>query len=766
MQAMNKASTDTKKWTNKGGALIYESYPSSDSRIKKINGETGVAYFFALWNYFIELYIKTHKTKKERSDIIYKLSKDTADIFESFNSSNMLKLDYVYLDYSITLQIINKINPDDDRCGVLIYYIIINLPNVGLHFTIHFNRNYKEQSARSERVGRRRETKMVATHEEKRETKMVPTHEKKRETKMAATHEEKRETKMVATHEEKKEYTKKFEFDDNKSILTPIHITSDTKYRSYYMTVSDISRLMRPFNKLMNKSDNKPVLKVITQCVFLGVFCSELVDLISSSFIINRIIIDIETYLNRVAVSGQKIDSLLLTVLKNKVNEEIEKVKDENVKLYEKLKQSNALLIIELYIKDVDEEYVRKNIGDKNIIIRDMIKYIKGVLFGIEYYKNMNTFLYDTNLNRGTDGTIRSSEELKDLSSFFKKYEDFEDYCKKYYSSGNIGNCDKYAFKARDIMGKVVEKTHEDNVIIYIGNIAVTSFIDAIDAIYAIDILQDDDKYTKYIIRLLELSDEIVAKMNLYISPDKYRDSSTLKNLNIMLTKWSEYKTKYSVHEPTPSSLTSEQSSTREPSSTREQSSQQPQYPIYIRYFQRLTSTYPTYIRLFQQDSNSNKDDKLHILNDMLITQRNIKAQLNEKFNTSDQHNKDMINDSKVLLEIDRDINDIIGEIDNLRQQYLQQPHSHQQYPQQQQYSPLIKSRRGGSKVVSNVINRYLDKIKEIRTVIKKLNDNKKKNKSKILTKRMQIKNIFTKIKIQREKEKEKRTKAKNTKKL
>jgi hypothetical protein len=80
---------------------------------------------------------------------------------------------------------------------------------------------------------------------------------------------------------------------------------------------------------------------------------------------------------------------------------------------------------------------------------------------------------------------------------------------------------------------------------------------------------------------------------------------------------------------------------------------------------------------------------------------------------------------------------------------------------QQQQDSP-----RGGSKVVSNVINRYLDKIKEIRTVIKKLNDNKKKNKSKILTKRMQIKNIFTKIKIQREKEKEKRTKAKNTKKL
>ena len=66
MQAMNKASTDTKKWTNKGGALIYESYPSSDSRIKKINGETGVAYFFALWNYFIELYIKTHKTKKKK----------------------------------------------------------------------------------------------------------------------------------------------------------------------------------------------------------------------------------------------------------------------------------------------------------------------------------------------------------------------------------------------------------------------------------------------------------------------------------------------------------------------------------------------------------------------------------------------------------------------------------------------------------------------------------------------------------------------------
>jgi hypothetical protein len=61
----------------------------------------------------------------------------------------------------------------------------------------------------------------------------------------------------------------------------------------------------------------------------------------------------------------------------------------------------------------------------------------------------------------------------------------------------------------------------------------------------------------------------------------------------------------------------------------------------------------------------------------------------------------------------------------------------------------------GGSKVASNVINRYLDKIKEIRTVIKNLNDNKKKNKSKILTKRMQIKNLYSKIKIQRENERQ-----------
>jgi hypothetical protein len=63
----------------------------------------------------------------------------------------------------------------------------------------------------------------------------------------------------------------------------------------------------------------------------------------------------------------------------------------------------------------------------------------------------------------------------------------------------------------------------------------------------------------------------------------------------------------------------------------------------------------------------------------------------------------------------------------------------------------------GGSKVVSKVITRYLDKIKEVRAIIKGLNDNKKKNKSKILTKRMLIKNLYSKIKIQREKEKEKR---------
>jgi BioD-like phosphotransacetylase family protein len=91
---------------------------------------------------------------------------------------------------------------------------------------------------------------------------------------------------------------------------------------------------------------------------------------------------------------------------------------------------------------------------------------------------------------------------------------------------------------------------------------------------------------------------------------------------------------------------------------------------------------------------------------------------------------------------------------------YQQSPMGYQQSPMgyhiEQLNSARQHSRIGGSKVVSKVITRYLDKIKEVRAIIKELNDNKKKNKSKILTKRMLIKNLYSKIKIQREKEKEK----------
>ena len=126
------------------------------------------------------------------------------------------------------------------------------------------------------------------------------------------------------------------------------------------------------------------------------------------------------------------------------------------------------------------------------------------------------------------------------------------------------------------------------------------------------------------------------------------------------------------------------------------------------------------------------------------------------KTKTSNSFDEEIIYDD--IFNIDNDISLLDNYINNIRKniQGLQ--------------------RYGGSKNVSKVINRYLDKIKEIRGIIKELNDNKKKNKSKILTKRMQIKNLFTKIKIQREKEKEKekekkkkekkqRNKAKNTKK-
>ena len=774
--------------TVNGGALIYETYPNSDAKKKKIEGDIGFQYFSALWKYFIKIYNKQHGKYNE---IINKLSIDTIDILNCFDSSNnMLKLDFEYLGNSITLQVINNSNKK-----LLKYYIFILFKDLYLHLTIHFNRKYDNV----------RHSKASVIFQEQAKGSVKGSAKGSVMTGIS-------DISKTSSHTEMR-------FSDDKSILTPIHLTSDTKYRSYYMSIERIDYLIKSLIELKPKEyDRSLYLNTIIPGVFIGSFCSELVYLFTSSFIINRIVKKIDDKLSMIDNSGQKIDiTNIIEVVKRDIDEEKFKIKDTNVKLYNSLKTISDLI-------DFMEE----------TNITGIKRYIKRLLFGIEGFKDINTFLYDTELIRGNDGTIRTDTELQNLRTFFSNQQTFKEYCDKYYNNKK-SDCDVANYKAKDIMGNVVDSLTEDNVIALIGNLALKELIDTIEGLNKISANES-------INFLLRLSDELFVTMDMLT--EQYKDGIHLKNtfdnLKKILIKWKKYKKKHQIplaishressQQPSISQVSSqypqEQPDSDHPDITQQsqhfqhsqqlpqhsqqlpqhsqqlpqQSQQLPQHSQHFQHSQQLpqhSQQLPQHSQHFQHSQQLPQQSQ-HFQHSQQLPQHSQQfqhsqqlpqhsQQLPQQFQQLSQFQK-LLEFSEIRMKMLQDIKqqkinilktktsnsfdeeiiyDDIFNIDNdisLLDNYINNIRKNIQGSQ----------RYGGSKNVSKVINRYLDKIKEIRGIIKELNDNKKKNKSKILTKRMQIKNLFTKIKIQREKEKEKekkkkekkqRNKAKNTKK-
>ena len=784
---MNKSiiyNKNRKILTVKGGALIYETYPDSDAGKKKIEGVRGVQYFSALWKYFIKIY---NKTPGKKNEIINKISIDTIDILNCFDSSNnMLKLDFEYLGYSITLQVINNSNEK-----LLIYYIIINFKDLHLHLTIHFNRKYDNVRHSKASVISQEQTEGSAKGSAKGSVKgSVMTGIS--------------DISKTSSHTE-------MMFSDNKSILTPIHLTSDTKHRSYYISIERIDDLIQSLIELMPEGYDKSLyLNTIIPGVFIGSFCSDLVYLFTSSFIINRIVKKIDDKLNRLAISGKNLHiKKIMEDVKRDIDEEKIKIKDSNVKLY------NSLYSISGVIDFIE-------VTNMN----DIRRHIKSLLFGIEGFKDINTFLYDTGLIRGNDGTIRTDTDLQNLRTFFSNQQTFLEYCNKYYNNKR-SDCEAANYKAKDIMGNVVDILSEDNVIALIGNLALKAFIDTIDGLNTISANES-------IIFLLQLSDEIFVTMDM--RKEQYNGVIHLKkifvNLKNILIKWKKYKTELQI----PLAI-----------SPRESSQQPSISEVSLRYPQEQ----PSISEVSQRYPQEKHDSENELLNPHIYPQRPLyhqditqQSQQFQQFQQSEQlpYQSHQFHQSEQLPQQSQQYwhsQQLPPQFQQLPQHSQQLPPQFQQLPPQfQQLQELLKilefseirmkmlqdirlqkinilktktsnsfdeeiiyddifninndislldnyinnirkniqglQRYGGSKNVSKVINRYLDKIKEIRGIIKELNDNKKKNKSKILTKRMQIKNLFTKIKIQREKEKEKekekkkkkqRNKANNTKK-
>jgi hypothetical protein len=761
MGKSNKKLTKNKEHIiSKGGALKFESYPDSDAGKIKIEGVKGVQYFYALWKYFIDIYKKTGGKDK----IIDKLSNDTTDILNYFNNprnNNMLILDYNYLDYySITLQIINKNNGDD---SALTYYIIINFPQ-DIHLTIHFNRSYRivKESvlARDDRAAKRASVKGDKSTSQK---------------------------------------TNIYEFVDKKSILTPIHLTSNTKYRSYYMSIAKINKLVKSFIKVMPKEyDEETYINQIIPCVFIGGFCAELAELMSSSFIINRIGEAIEKYLNSILRGGQKInkDNLpsIISKIKEIIDGERKKANDSNAKLYISLNSDIDMLV----------EY---HINANETITQDTITNIKSILYGIEGYKDINTFLYDTKLVRGTSVSVRSNE-FKDLSRYFTNKADFDEYCDKYYK-GNMQDCDKSSKSAKDVMGNVVDKINQNNIILSIGNLAATALVDTIADL--IKIKEVDFSGCARII--FELSNDLFLIMK-YVDGKKEIVDNVKRMSGIVIKTKRFYAKKQSIPSQLPESLHESSQESHEIPQIQQipqipQSQQIPLIPQipqlpHIPQIQQIpqipqSQQIPLIPQIPQLPHIPQLQQSPHIPQIPQISHTSYKqpSQINESYKRLEElrsllYEKNVLakqlNDNKNIFMRDLQSlegikSQLVSELYN-QSNLLQKQNIYMQLSQNEMNIQIVSNniylvsqdifninqdifginqeilnlqgqQSGGSKVVSKVINRYLDKIKEVRAIIKNLNDNKKKNKSNILTKRMQIKNLYSKIKIQREKERQ-----------
>jgi hypothetical protein len=415
------------------------------------------------------------------------------------------------------------------------------------------------------------------------------------------------------------------------------------------MSIDKIYGLVKSFIKVMPKGyDEETYINQIIPCVFIGGFCAELAELMSSSFIINRIGEAIEKYLNSILRGGQKINKDNLPSIISKIKEIIEgerkKANDSNPKLYISLNSDIDMLI----------EY---HINANETITQDTITNIKSILYGIEGYKDINTLLYDTKLVRGTSVSVRSNE-FKDLSRYFTNQADFDEYCDKYYK-GNMQDCDKSSKSAKDVMGNVVDKINQNNIILSIGNLAATALVDTIA-----DLIKIKDVDFSGCARIIfELSNDLFLIVK-YVEGKKEIVDNVKKMSEIVIKSERFYAKKQSVP-----------------------------------------------------------------------------SQLPESFHESSQESHEIPQLSRTSYKKPRQINELSKKLPSLLYK--------------QEILNLQGQITGGSKLVSKVINRYLDKIKEVRAIIKGLNDNKKKNKSKILTKRMQIKNLYSKIKIQKEKERQ-----------
>jgi hypothetical protein len=747
-----------------GGALKFESYPNSDagSNRFKIDGFKGLLCFRALWKYFIDIYKRTGGKNK---DIIAKLYDETEDLLIYLNNpanKKMLILDYNFLGYSITLQIINN---KEGNGRALTYYIIINFPQ-DLHLTVHFNRSYKvietskaaaapiAVSARAARAERRANatTSEPATTDKSGAKKgrnpkkvvVIPLESVSDSESQSASSID-FGTKIITEVVKEvikgdkgvSQKTEIYEFIDSLSILTPIHLTSNTKHRSYYMSIDKITHLIEYFINVMPEGyDINTYLNKIMPCIFIGTFCTEMVELIGSSFIINRIVIKIETYLNGIARSGQIITDSYKDTIINKItkiiNDELEQANKTNPALYASFLKTSIEKLIPHYITDPD--YNNKY----------TITSIKSLLYSIEGYKDINTFLYDTNLVRGTSGYVRSGE-LKDLSSYFKTYDEFKKYCDKYYSH-NKADCNMYSKSAKDVMGDVVDKINQDAVILFIGNLAVTALVDTMEDLIKIKGVD----FSVCVREILKISNNLFLTMR--DIKDKYTETSnftkTVDNLDKMLKKLNKYNNKYSMDVSIPESHESPQAASQQsPMGYQQSPVGYQQSPMGYQQSPMGYQQYPMGYHIEQLNSllysNRQKIEMLqNILRGLFIQKDAIKIKLNNGTPLNEMQ-QEIINVEHNIFSVTEDIRNIENQIVFIMQQLSLQGQQH--------------SRIGGSKVVSKAITRYLDKIKEVRAIIKELNDNKKKNKSKILTKRMLIKNLYSKIKIQREKEKEKR---------
>lgn len=204
-------------------------------------------------------------------------------------------------------------------------------------------------------------------------------------------------------------------FIDEKSLLTPIHLTCSNTKRSYYMEDQKIKSMMKylcnncDINKISSDYGDKSFLLKILPTIFIGLFCCELLKLIEKAYFIRDFTIKVREIFN---TTNDK--NIIINLINDYIKIDYEHINYlfgnsmENIafEIIKNIEKTSGTQIINRNMRGMRNSSTISNFNTEHAISSATMTIYKKEGFGI--------FLFDTNQKRGSIKSIRDDMTIKE----------------------------------------------------------------------------------------------------------------------------------------------------------------------------------------------------------------------------------------------------------------------------------------------------------------------------------------------------------------